>query len=165
MAVASPAVVGRSTSGSPRALRVGYAASVVLLVVLALATLASPLLLPGLRRDEAALSEAGRLQVLAKADEWVLEYHLTNGNDRDETYTFEIALAEPTSPARNAYVAGRSVHTTSVLVGAGRTYGFIYHLRPSETQGAPIRFLLHRGGDAAPIEDVTLHLASLESTR
>ena len=167
MAAGSAAVSAALGPALPRlrGLRVAYTASVALLIALALATLASPMLLPALRRGQPALPDASKLQVLAKADKWVLQYNLTNGTPQDSTYTFEIVSAETGDAARGAGTVGQPIHTTSVLVGAGRTYVFIYHLRPGEVPPGPVRFLLLRGGDAAPIEDVTLHVPAVGSAR
>jgi hypothetical protein len=156
--VVGSAVGSGRVMASQRGLRLAYASSVVLLVVLALATLASPLLLPALRTGQAPLPEAGKLQVLAKADEWILEYHLTNSTASDGTYTFVIAGAASAPVVASGVATDRTVHTTSVLVTAGHSYGFIYHLRLGEVPDGPVRFTIDRAGDAAPLEDVTLHL-------
>lgn len=161
MAAASAALAGSAPpTQDARSLRLAYAVSVAVLVVLALATLASPVLLPVLRREQATLPEAGKIQVLAKAGEWVLQYNLLNGTGQSGAYTFEItsaAPAEATGPATNS-VFSPPLHTTSVLVEAGRSYVFIYHLRPQQVPDGTVRFTVHRGGEALPLEDLSLHL-------
>ena len=128
------------------ALRVAYVLSAVLLALLALATVASPLILPALRQEQAALPEAGKIQLLAREDAWVLQYNLLNATESAGVYTFELtASAAP-------------LHQTSVTVDAGRTYVFIYHLRPEQVTSDAVRFQLHRGGERAALEDLTLHL-------
>ena len=164
MVTASPPVGAQLGVPGLSGLRVAYSLSVGALVLLALATLASPLLLPALRRGAAPLPDAGKLQIVAKDAEWVLQYNLTNHTEQDGTYTFEIAAAESSGAARGS-AANRSVHTTTVLVGAGRTYVFIYHLRPGEMPDGPVQFTVQRGGDPAPAEDVTLHLPAPGSSR
>ena len=146
------AVVARPGVGL-RGLKAVYAASVALLALLALATLASPLLLPVLRREHAPLPEAGKIQVLAKEGEWVLQYNLLNGAETPAAFTFEVAG----SPASSGGTS-RLLHTASVLVDAGKSYVFIYHLLPHQAPDGTVRFTLHRNGASEPLEDLTLHL-------
>ena len=158
MAVVSAGIV-RPESGL-RGLRAVYAVSVVLLAVLALVTLASPLLLPALRRELATLPDAGKIQVLAKDGEWVLQYNLLNGAEIPAAFTFEVAG----SPAESG-AAPRVLHTSSVRVDAGKTYVFIYHLLPAQVPDGTVRFTLQRDGESAPLEELTLHLPANGKSR
>ena len=141
--------------GAHSGLKAAYAGSIVLLIVLALATLASPLMLPTLRGAQAALPESGKVQVLAEPGEWVLQYNLVNASDSSGAYTFEIA-AGPPAPAVS--LASRVLHTSNVRVDSGRPYVFIYHLSHDQVPGRTVQFTVHRGGETAPLEELTLHL-------
>jgi hypothetical protein len=153
---------GAHDASGLRGVRVAYAASVAVLIVLALATLGSPLILPLLRRERAALPDVGKVQVIAKPGEWVLQYNLLNSGAEAAAYTFELA----TSPAASAGGdSSRVLHTSSVFVDAGRAYVFIYHLRPEQVQSDAVRFALSRSGSPAPVEDLTLHLTSTGGER
>jgi hypothetical protein len=136
-----------------RGLRVAFVLSAALLVLLALVTVASPLLLPMLRSETAALPEAGKIQLLARGEAWVLQYNLLNPTDVAGTYTFELTTVGEAGGSLPTVL-----HTTSALVDARKTYVFIYHLRPDQLQSDAVRFALRRSGEGAPVEDVTLHL-------
>jgi hypothetical protein len=142
LTVAAP---GEPRERGLRALRLAFVLSTALLALLALATVASPLILPVLRHEQTSLPEAGKIQVLVKPDEWVLQYNLLNPTEAAGVYIFELTASAP-------------LHSTSVLVEGGRTYIFIYHLRPEEVTGGAVRFALHRGGESTPVEDLTLRL-------
>ena len=151
-----------------RGLKAFYVGSVALLVLLALATLGSPLILPSLRREPAPLAEAGKVQVLARSGEWILQYNLVNQTTSSGAYTFEISAPPPAAPAAarapsTAPDRGSVLHTSSVHVDGGRPYVFIYHLRPEQVPHGSVQFTVHRGGDAAPLEDLTLHLGPATS--
>jgi len=136
-----------------RGLRLTYVVSITLLILLAAATLASPLIFPALRGEPAALPEAGKIQVLATAGEWVLQYNLVNQTTTSSAYTFELDTPRAADMARPA-----PLHTSSVFVDAGHSYVFIYHLRPEQVTDGRVQFSVHRGGEAAPLEELTLHL-------
>lgn len=151
--------IARPASGL-RGLRFVYAASVALLVLLALVTLASPLLLPAVRREHATLADAGKIQVLVTGGKWVLQYNLLNGAELPTAFSFEVA-GSPALPGAVSPV----LHTSSVLVDAGKAYIFIYHLVPDQVPDGTVRFTLHRDGASAPLEDITLHLPPAGGSR
>ena len=161
MVAGSLATTSTARQAELRGLRVAYVVSAALLVVLALATVASPFILPALRQEKAALSEAGKLQVLAKPDEWVLQYDLLNPSAAAGVYTFELTVPSGDAAVTSAPVV---LHTTTVPVDAGRTYVFIYHVLPDRAPSGAVRFTVHRGDEGIPVEDVTLHLPPRRAT-
>jgi hypothetical protein len=130
-------------------LRLAYGLSVLLLAGLAMATLASPVLLPVLRPQAhpATLPVTAKLQLLAGEETWVLQYEVTNDTGEAAAYLFELVLD------------GVTDHWTAV-VKAGDTFSYIYHIAPQRVASQRVRFLVRRASEVEPLDDVTLHLAS-----
>ena len=138
----------RSTLHSRSVRKLLYSFSIGLLVLLGLATLASPLVLPFLRTEQLSLSEMGRLQLLEAPDEWILQYNLKHEGTEEELYTFEITTE------------GQS-NASTARVRAGGQYTFIYHLPLAHEPDERAQFTLLRSGQPEPVENVTLHLGAL----
>jgi hypothetical protein len=135
-------------AAAPRALRLATTFSVALLALLAVATLASPILVPVLRPQQTreALPQVGKLQLLERPDEWILQYDLTNHRDEPAAYTFTVTY-------------GSKTDTHSAFLRARDTFSYIYHFYPEQTPARQARFTVHRAAEADPVEDVTLHLS------
>ena len=90
-------------------------------------------------------TEVYRGQLLEKGDEWIVELHLKNPGSGDQEYSIGTN-------------AGGEYTREPVIVKAGSSYRYIYHLKKASLTGATVNFDIYRANDAEPFERVTYSL-------
>ena len=132
--------------------RVLFLCSASLLGTLAVATLASPVLVPALRPPTVALPETARVQLLERPDGWVLQYSFVNVGPDPATFLWDVTF-------------DREEHRASPSLKPGESYVAISEIPRDQVPSGLVHFTLTRVGDPTPIEDMTLHLAAAGQPR
>lgn len=132
-------------------LRALHVVSCLVLGALVVITLGSPLFLPMMQQQFAKqdlLTMVGKLQIIERTDQWILQYNILNPGDKEQIYSFEIT-------------ADSKVNTQSVSLAPKQTFQFIYHLYPALLHDGGVRFVLWKAAEQQPMEDLLLHLPEM----
>lgn len=122
-------------------LRMVYIGLLVVLVVLATATVFRPMLAIG--ED----NEVQGLQLLQAEDEWVVQFDITNRDGKEARYEIE--------------VLGRDgLHREPVLIRDGGKFSYIYRIPPDRVGEGTVTFSIYKNGADEPLKKVTCYLES-----
>ncbi len=89
--------------------------------------------------------ESKRAQIIDGGNEWILQYDIINGEQRDIKYTIFVTVDD-------------AVYKDSTVVKPGKTYTYIHHIYPQQLEEGKVTFALYEDGKAEPIEQVTCYI-------
>ena len=90
-------------------------------------------------------TESKRVQIIEGENEWILQCDITNDEERDIEYTFQVTI-------------DNTVYKDSTVVKPGNAYTYIRHIYPQQLEEKEVTFALYKKGEAEPIEQVTYYL-------
>ncbi|MDD5082778.1 MAG: hypothetical protein PHU08_05330 [Dehalococcoidales bacterium] len=114
---------------------------IVSLVILAGAFVATMYWLP----SASDATESGKAQIIARDNEWILQYDITNQEDRDIQYTIIVTV-------------DNNVYEDTAVVKPGKVYTYIHHIYPQQSTDGKVTLALYEEGKTEPIDQVTYYL-------
>lgn len=90
-------------------------------------------------------TESKRAQIIDGGNEWILQYDIINGEQRDIKYTIFVTVDD-------------AVYNDSTVLKPGKTYTYIRHIYPQQLEEGKVTFALYEEGKAEPIEQVTCYI-------
>jgi len=117
-------------------IRVFYAASLIILVVMVIVVLFQP------AKADDDYSVVQREHLIKADTEWVLEFDIFNNQDKRLNYRIGVSGKE-------------WEYMEDVSIGAGRLFTFIHHIRRSDVSENRISVTIHIEGESTPFETLT----------
>ena len=89
--------------------------------------------------------ETHRVQIIQAESEWILQYDISNNQDRDIEYTLRITI-------------DGAVYTDSTVVQPGKLYTYIHHIYPEQVTEGKVTCALYEKGKTKPVDQATYYL-------
>ena len=121
-------------------LRIVYILSLVLLGILIVFTMFRPI------AKAAEYSEVAKMKLLARDNEYIVEFAIMNHEGEDKEYTI------------NALIHGE-IDSRNVLIPDGNVSTYIYHVYPDRINDKQVTFTVSKEGESVPFEEITYYLS------
>ena len=114
---------------------------VLSLIILAGVFIATIYFIPS---DE-SYTESKRVQIIKGENEWILQYNITNNEEKDTKYIIYVTVDD-------------AVYKDSTAVKQGKKYTYIRHIYPEHLEEGRVTFTLYEEGKTEPIEELTYYI-------
>lgn len=120
-------------------IKITFAVSLVILIVLVVFTVFHPILTGG------KYSEVQRSQLLRLEDRYALQFDITNHEGKDTSYSINVVVDGQES-------------LLNVSIRDNGAFTYVKHIDQNSLKDGIVRVIVNKEGDTSPVEDITHHL-------
>ena len=92
-------------------------------------------------------AESKRVQIIKGENGWILQYDITNAQDRDIKYTIIVTV-------------DNAARKDITVVQEGKTYTYTYHISPEQLTKGQVTVALYEEDKTEPVEQTTYYIVN-----